>query len=201
MTETEEQNFDVEQTTVITWPPTPVADTTGVPSFLRTSLSPSQPAAMNQTQDATSISLHKILSLTSLYSERTARGRQGSVLLAILEVEGPDTVRVRKSSDAGRDVLVHKIILGNEGGSGDVADAWGALGVKRGDIIHLENLTLTCEPGRSIILTASPYNKPTAEICFRTMPYTRENNPAGPPARESDTFVKKVSALAHDQAR
>ncbi|KAG1827631.1 uncharacterized protein BJ212DRAFT_1572955, partial [Suillus subaureus] len=197
-----------EQTTVITWPPTPVADTTGVPSFLRTSQSQSQPATMDQTQETTSISLHKVSSLASLYSEKLARGRKVNILLATLEVEGPDTVRVKKGLDAGKEVSVLKMILGDEDGSvckltswRDVADAWGALGVKRGDIIYLES-TYRIAPAialrSSITLTASPYNKPTAEICFRTMPYTREDNRLRPDLRlgESDAAVKKVAALA-----
>lgn len=207
-----------EQTTVITWPPTPVADTTGVPSFLRTSQSQS---ALDQTQETTSvsysdassiarfphfqISLHKVSSLASLYRENIARGRKVNMLLATLEVEGPDTVRVKKGMDAGKEVSVLRMILGDEDGSvckltawRDVADAWGALGVKRGDIIYLENLAPTREPGSSITLTASPYNKPTAEICFRTMPYTREDNRLRPDLRlgKSDAAVKKVAALA-----
>ncbi|KAG2036520.1 hypothetical protein BDR03DRAFT_921475 [Suillus americanus] len=214
----------IEQTTVITWPPTPVANTTGVPSFLRTSQSQSQPATMDQTQETTSvsysdassiarfphfqISLHKVSSLASLYNEKLARGRKVNILLATLEVEGPDTVRVKKGLDAGKEVSVLKMILGDEDGSvckltawRDVADAWGALGVKRGDIIYLEStyhLAPTCEPGSSITLTASPYNKPTAEICFRSMPYTREDNRLRPDLRlgKSDAAVKKVAALA-----
>ncbi|KAG1841829.1 hypothetical protein F4604DRAFT_1597873 [Suillus subluteus] len=216
--------MQIEQTTVITWPPTPVADTTGVPSFLRPSQSQSQLATMDQTQETTSvsysdassiarfphfqISLHKVSSLASLYSEKLARGRKVNILLATLEVEGPDTVRVKKGLDAGKEVSVLKMILGDEDGSvckltawRDVADAWGALGVKRGDIIYLEStyhLVPTCEPGSSITLTASPYNKPTAEICFRTMPYTREDNRLRPDLRlgKSDAAVKKVAALA-----
>ncbi|KAG1742014.1 hypothetical protein EDB19DRAFT_692235 [Suillus lakei] len=212
-----------EQTTVITWPPTPVADTTDIPSFLRTpqSQSQSQLAAMNETQETTSvsysdassiahfphfqISLHNVSSLVSLYSEKIARGRKVNILLAILEMEGPDTVRVKNGPDAGKEVSVLKMILGDEDGSvckltawRDVADAWGALGIKRGDIIYLKNLAPTCEPGSSITLTASPYNKPTAEICFRTMPYTREDNRLRPDLRlgRSDAAVKKVAALA-----
>lgn len=212
-----------EQTTVITWPPTPVADTTGAPSFLRTSQSQSQSllAATYETQETTSvsysdassiarfphfqISLHKVSSLASLYSENIARGRKVNILLATLEVEGPDTVRVKKGPDAGKEISVLKMILGDEDGSvckltawRDVADAWGALGLKRGDIIYIENLAPTCEPGSSITLTASPYNKPTAEICFRTMPYTREDNRLRPDLRlgQSDAAVKKVAALA-----
>ncbi|KAG1725704.1 uncharacterized protein EDB91DRAFT_1265431 [Suillus paluster] len=209
-----------EETTVITWPPTPVANTTGAPSFLRTSQSQSL-VATYETQETTSvsysdassiarfphfqISLHKVSSLASLYSENMTRGRKVNILLATLEVEGPDIVHVKKGPDAGKEVSVLKMILGDEDGSvckltawRDVADAWGVLGVKRGDIIYLQNLTPSCEPGSSITFTASPYNKPTAEICFRTMPYTHEDNCLRPDLRlaQSDAAVKKVAALA-----
>ncbi|KAJ8583142.1 hypothetical protein M405DRAFT_749097 [Rhizopogon salebrosus TDB-379] len=212
-----------QQTTLISWPPTAAANTTGAPSFLRISQSQSQsqPAGTYETQETTSlsysdsssivrlphfqISLHKISSLTSIYSCNIARGTKVNVLLAALEVEGPDAVRVKKGLDAGKEVSILKMILGDEEGSvckltawRDIADAWGTLGVKRGDIIYLENLTPTCEPGSSITLTASPYNKPTAEICFRTMPYTYEDNRLRPDLRlgQSDAAVKKVAALA-----
>jgi len=149
-----------------------------------------------------------------------------NVLLAAIEVEGPDAVRIKKGSDAGKEVSVLKMILGDEESSvckltawRDVADSWGALGIKRGDIVYLEStctansiglgelmfpthhldLTPTCESGSSITLTASPYNKPTAEICFRTMPYTQEDNRLRPDLRlaQHDAAVKKVAALAH----
>ncbi|OAX38181.1 hypothetical protein K503DRAFT_800650 [Rhizopogon vinicolor AM-OR11-026] len=211
------------QTTMISWPPT-AANTTSAPSFLRISQSQpqSQPVGTYETQETTSlsysdassiarfphfqISLHKVSSLSSLYSCNVARGMKVNVLLAALEVEDPDAVRIKKGPDAGKEISVLKMILGDEGGSickltawRDVADAWGALGVKRGDIIYLENLTPTCEPGSSITLTASPYNKPTVEICFRTMPYTHEDNRLRPDLRlaQSDAAVKKVAALAH----
>ncbi|KIK38724.1 hypothetical protein CY34DRAFT_90459 [Suillus luteus UH-Slu-Lm8-n1] len=212
------QHLMNEQTTVITWPATP-ADTTGVPSFLRTSQSQSQSELLEPTQETTcysdassiarfphfQISLHKVSSLTSLYD---ARGRKVNVLLATLEVEGPDRVSVKKGPDAGKEVSILKMILGDEDGSvckltawRDVADAWGALGVKRGDIIYLErmcHLAATWEAGSSITLTASPYNKPTAEICFRSMPYTRDDNRLRPDLRlgNSDAAVKRVAALA-----
>jgi hypothetical protein len=74
-------------------------------------------------------------------------GRKVNALLATLEVEGPDTVHVKKGPDAGKEVSVLKMILGDEDGSvckltawREVADAWGALGVKRGDIIYLERM-------------------------------------------------------------
>lgn len=70
-----------------------------------------------------------------------------NVLLAALEVEGPDAVRVKKGLDAGKEVSILKMILGDEEGSvckltawRDIADAWGTLGVKRGDIIYLESM-------------------------------------------------------------
>ncbi|KAG2135183.1 uncharacterized protein EDB93DRAFT_1242573 [Suillus bovinus] len=191
---------DYEQTTVITWPPTPVADTTGVPSFLRISQSQSQSqlAAMDQTQETTSVSYSDASSIARFphFQINLHKGRKVNILLATLEVEGPDTVRVKKGPDAGKEVSVLKMILGDEDGSVCKLTAWRGRCRCLGCIGHLAP---TCEPGSSITLTASPYNKPTAEICFRTMPYTREDNRLRPDLRlgKSDAAVKKVAALAH----
>jgi hypothetical protein len=138
---------------------------------------------------------------------------------------------VKKGSDAGQQVSILKLILGDDQGSvckltawRDTADAWGGLGpspgLKRGDILYLEStLSLPCvfskshvlmhvclslvdlmatwETGSTITLTASPYNRPIIEICYRTMPYTHEDNRLRPDLRlgQSDAVVSKVAAL------
>jgi len=45
--------------------------------------------------------------------------------------------------------------------------------------------------------TASPYTKPTAEICYRTMPQTPRDGRLRPDLRlsESDVSVRRVAAL------
>ncbi|KIJ59715.1 hypothetical protein HYDPIDRAFT_140324 [Hydnomerulius pinastri MD-312] len=230
-----EDSQQQEQTTYVTWPPTAAGNTTGAPSFLRPSQS--QPQGTYETQesasfdfsDASSIarfpnfqfSLHKVTSLSSLYTAaKSGKGsRKVNVLLAALEVEGPDTIRIKKGFDAGKDVAILKMILGDEEGSickltawREIAEAWGgfgpAPGLKRGDILYLESteklmhvdmadVTASWETGSSITLTASPYNKPNAEICYRTMPYTHEDNLLRPDLRlgQSDAAVRKVAAL------
>ena len=55
----------------------------------------------------------------------------------------------------------------------------------------------TWETGSTVTLTASPYNRPITEICYRTMPYTCEDNRLRPDLRlgQSDVLVNKVAAL------
>ena len=73
-----------------------------------------------------------------------------NTLLAVLEVEGPDTIRIKKGADAGKEIAVLRLILGDEEGCickltawREVAETWGgiddAVGVKRGDILYLES--------------------------------------------------------------
>jgi hypothetical protein len=70
--------------------------------------------------------------------------------LAVLEVEGPDTVRLKKGKDAGKEVAILKMILGDEGGTickltawREVAERWGgqhdSVAVRRGDIVLIES--------------------------------------------------------------
>ncbi|KAH0826862.1 hypothetical protein J3R83DRAFT_4400 [Lanmaoa asiatica] len=157
-------------TTFVTWPPTPAADTTGAPSFLQPSGSRTfetqQTGSSIEYSDASSIarfpnfqfSLHKVTPLSALYiAAKSGRGsRKLNVLLAAFEVQGPDTVRVKKGPDAGQEVSILKLILGDDQGSvckltawRDTADAWGGLGpfpgLKRGDILYFEStLSLPC---------------------------------------------------------
>ncbi|KAG9313276.1 hypothetical protein JVU11DRAFT_5580 [Chiua virens] len=153
--------------TFLTWLPTPAENTTGAPSFLRPS--GSFPRGTYETQetgssieysDASSIarfpnfqfSLHKVTPLSSLYqAAKSGRGsRKVNVLLAALEVQGPDSVRVKKGPDAGKEVSVLKLILGDEQcfvckltAWRDTAEAWGGFGpspaLKRGDILYFES--------------------------------------------------------------
>lgn len=73
--------------------------------------------------------------------------------MAALEVEGPDTIRIKKGADAGKEVSILKMILADEEGSvckltawREVAESWGgaqdAHGVKRGDIVLIESASI-----------------------------------------------------------
>lgn len=164
-----------DQTTLFTWPPTAeernsrVNDT--LPSFLLDAASKSHHRTASrfygtqetqETQsydysDASSIgrfptfhfSLHSLTSISSL-SKPSVKGTKVSVLLAALEVEGPNTITIKKGADAGKEVSVLSMILGDADGSvckltawREIADAWGGAGdtvaVKRGDILFIES--------------------------------------------------------------
>ncbi|KAF8547910.1 hypothetical protein OG21DRAFT_1479362 [Imleria badia] len=152
-------------------PHIPTANTTGTPSFLRPSGSlPQRTYETLETgtsieySDASSIAsprpLHKVTLLSSLYiAAKSGRGsRKVNILLADLEVHGPDAILVKKCS-------VCKLIAWR-----DIADAWDGLGpspgLKRGDIVYFEstfslpNLMATWETGSIIRFTSSPYNRP-----------------------------------------
>ncbi|KAH6911075.1 hypothetical protein BKA70DRAFT_1370826 [Coprinopsis sp. MPI-PUGE-AT-0042] len=131
-----------------------------------------------------------------------------NLLLAVLEVEGPDFIRIKKGADAGKEVGILKLIMGDEGGNvckltawRDTAEEWGGLkdedGIKRGDIIHIENVLMACEAGMSPTLTASPNLKSKVTICYRTMPHAHEDGRLRPDLRlgDSDPCVRRVSAV------
>ncbi|KAL1716312.1 DHS-like NAD/FAD-binding domain-containing protein [Schizophyllum commune] len=106
--------------------------------------------------------------------------RRVTLLLAILEVDGPDSVRVKTGADAGKEVSVLRMVMGDEAGKvckltawREVADAWASAGVRRGDVVLLENVNAACEPGTAPSLTASPSVQSRLEICYRTMPTER----------------------------
>ena len=95
-------------------------------------------------------SLHNLISLSHITSSNRKVSSKVSILLGILEVDGPDVVKLRKGSDAGKEVAILKLILGAEDGSvcrltawREVAEEWGGDGtsppVKKGDIVLLES--------------------------------------------------------------
>ena len=67
------------------------------------------------------------------------------VVVAILEVEGPDSIRIKKGPDAGKEISILKVILGDEAGTvckltawRKVAETWGG-DMKRGDVVFIES--------------------------------------------------------------
>ena len=105
------------------------------------------------------------LSSLSLLAEGA---RKVNLLLAVLEVDGPDTIKIKNGRDAGKEVAILKLIVGDEEGRvgkltawREIAEIWGGslegtTAVKRGDVVLLEgtvvqilNLALTrLEPDR-----------------------------------------------------
>ena len=169
----------IDQTTVYTWPPTAdetgraqIIDDTFA-SFRLDKASKSELRRstqswyneMEETQDTQSydysdtssiahfpsfqFSLHSLTSLSSLRNSSGKGSRTVAVLLAVLEVEGPNTIKIKNGRDAGKEVSMLSLILGDENGVckltawREVADAWSgegdSPGVKRGDIIYIES--------------------------------------------------------------
>ena len=76
-----------------------------------------------------------------------------NLLVAVLEIDGPDTIRVKRGPDAGKEVSLLKMVLGDESGGPcrlsawrEVAEAWSGLSTtasaqstKKGDIVFLES--------------------------------------------------------------
>lgn len=102
-------------------------------------------------------SLHSLASPTQLAKQKVAGSMKISTLMAVLEVEGPDTIRIKQGRDAGKEVAILKMILGDEGGTickltawREVAERWGGqhgvVAVKRGDVVFIESayLLLSC---------------------------------------------------------
>ena len=90
--------------------------------------------------------LNSLFSLSLL----TEAARKVNLLLAVLEVDGPDMIRIKNGRDAGKEVAILKLIVGDEEGRvgkitawREIAEIWGGslegtTAVKRGDVILLE---------------------------------------------------------------
>jgi hypothetical protein len=95
-------------------------------------------------------------SLGTLSELAFAQGKT-CLLLAVLEVDGPDEVTVRRGPEAGRVVSVLRLIVGDEASTirkltawREVAEAWGgatqdAVGLRCGDVVYFES-TLQPQP-------------------------------------------------------
>ncbi|KAH9859021.1 hypothetical protein C2E23DRAFT_864776 [Lenzites betulinus] len=223
--------------------------TRGDITFLRASASPSHLHSQMETQetqetnsydysDASSIaqfpafhfSLHSLTPLGTLIEQAHAARSSSrvpprktslkvSVLAAVLEVDGPDTIRIKKGPDAGKEISLLKLILGDESGGicklaawRETAEDWAGLnpdvpapGLKKGDIVLLGNVLVAWEPEAAgtaaasipISLSASPQLKPTLEICYRTLPTALQDARFRPDLRLglSDAAVRKVASV------
>jgi hypothetical protein len=107
--------------------------------------------------------LHTLTSLSQLSENKFKGSIKVNVLLAVLEVEGPDTIRIKKGPEAGKEVAILKMILGDEEGTAckltawrEVAEEWGGSGktvaAKRGDIVHIESKRIPIEEGASRLI-------------------------------------------------
>ena len=164
--------------TFITWSPTPNrtkgASGSQVSSGLQEStMEETQETASHEYSDTSSIgrfphfsfNLHTLRLVKALVemakSSRTKGTLKVSVLMAVLEVEGPDAVTIRKGQHAGNQASILKMILGDGDGNvlkltawRDVAELWG-IGtdtqppIRRGDVVLFQSLSLVCFQGMS----------------------------------------------------
>jgi len=92
-------------------------------------------------------------SLATISELASAQGKT-CLLLAVLEIDGPDEVTVRRGPDAGRVVSVLRLIVGDEASTirkltawREVAETWGgttqdAVGLRCGDVVYFESTPL-----------------------------------------------------------
>ncbi|KAI0338287.1 hypothetical protein BDW22DRAFT_1363173 [Trametopsis cervina] len=176
-------------------------------------------------------SLHSLASLALLRKRPRATHKFGpggspsdskqkvNVLAAVLETEGPDTIRIKRGPDAGKEVSLLKMIIGDEDGEvcrltawREVAEHWGGTSltgtaIKRGDIVYLQNLLAATDATSStqstLSLTASPALNSSMLICYRTMPRAPDRDIGVNDERfrpdlrlgNSDATVRKVAAV------
>lgn len=118
-------------------------------------------------------------------------------------------VKIKNGRDAGKEVAILRMIVGDEEGRvgkltawREVAEMWGfgsetATAVKRGDVVLLENVNGSKEPQTSPSLTASPYLGTKLTICYRTLPRDDGDQRLRPDLRlgASDAAVRKVAGV------
>ncbi|KAI0280486.1 hypothetical protein BGY98DRAFT_1106770 [Russula aff. rugulosa BPL654] len=231
-----------DQTTLITWAGSTQPEDSTNRLLLRTSMASGGQSPSLWQHNNLETQLSAITTTSYVYSDTSSIGRfpnfqfslgtlselasaQGKtcLLLAVLEVEGPDEVTVRRGPDAGRVVSVLRLIVGDEASTirkltawREVAEAWGgatqdAVGIRCGDVVYFENVLATLMEDRgsggrpptsetnTAGITASLNLHSRAEICYRTMP--RTSVPADMQLRPdlrlgaSDAAVRRVAAV------
>lgn len=152
---------------VITWPPASPAEAAAVTSVDDLSRF-SETCDTDQTNDNTAIysdgssiscfpvfnfSLNTIASLFSIIQSRKVGtpSTKVTLLLGVLEVDGPSYVTIKTGIHAGSEVGLLKLIVGDEQGAmckavawRETADVWGGIknepALKRGDIVLFERM-------------------------------------------------------------
>jgi hypothetical protein len=93
------------------------------------------------------IPLHRATTLRSVLQGRAPRNaefRKISTLVGVIDIDGPDLVRIKKGKDAGKEIGILKIIMADADGSivrltiwRMLAHAWGET-IRRGDVVFFE---------------------------------------------------------------
>ncbi|KAG8895941.1 hypothetical protein FRB99_000254 [Tulasnella sp. 403] len=151
-------------------------------------------------------SLHRLSSLSLLLAAdmRRKHRRVVCLLLAILEVDGPNVIKTKTGIQMG----MLKLIVADESGAvaklvvwRDLAFTWaggGALGTfRKGDVVLFENIVVAYAPPAKPTLSASPNERSAMTICYRTLPLTRDDRQYRPDLRlaQSDKALRKVAKV------
>ncbi|KAG8931238.1 hypothetical protein FRC02_003012 [Tulasnella sp. 418] len=152
-------------------------------------------------------SLHKLSSLGTVLKAPVRRKERKivSLLVAVLEVDGPVSITTR----AGVEMALLKLVVGDEAGAiakitvwRETAEQWGGSeygegGLKRGDVVLLENIAVNYAPPAPPNLSASPTEKSTHTICYRTLPTLASDRQYRPDLRLgiTDSAIRKVSIV------
>ncbi|KAF8590224.1 hypothetical protein K439DRAFT_1628115 [Ramaria rubella] len=136
-----------------------------------------------------------------------------TLLLGVLEVDGPSYVTVKTGAQAGSEIGLLKLIVGDENSAvcklvawRETAEVWGGAesepGLKRGDIVLFENVLISRIPSlpeknARLQITASPGLNSQAQICYRTLPYSHTDTKLRSDLRlaASVACVRKVEEL------
>jgi hypothetical protein len=132
-------------------------------------------------------------SVGNLSELASAQGKT-CLLLAVLEVDGPDEVTVRRGPDAGSVVSVLRLIVGDEVSTirkltawREVAEAWGgatqdAVGIRCGDVVYFESTPLRPLDSSRVLLNLIPIDVLATLMEDRggdRAPTSEANTPAG----------------------
>ncbi|KLO04947.1 hypothetical protein SCHPADRAFT_840002 [Schizopora paradoxa] len=109
------------------------------------------------------INLNAISTISSLAILRPTESKKVNLLVVVMEVEGPESIRIKKGKDAGKEIGLLKLIVsdGDDEGSfckitawRETADDWGGVmpdpslrrtssdneAINRGDVVYFENI-------------------------------------------------------------
>ncbi|KAF9514919.1 hypothetical protein BS47DRAFT_1342527 [Hydnum rufescens UP504] len=166
-------------------------------------------------------SLHELVNLSALMSERNIQRNQGaaaarkmtklSFLAGVLEVDGPDVVELKRGPDAGMEVALLKLIVGDDRGSiikitawRQTAEEWAGSdeanhpAIKKGDIVCFKNVWFCEAPPDVPTVTANPKIRSSHEICYRSLPVVPADRRFTPDLRlgRGDAAVRRVADMA-----
>ncbi|KAG8764713.1 hypothetical protein FRC12_007930 [Ceratobasidium sp. 428] len=182
------------------------------PTFIRTF--PTNTLDQSESLDTDSSSVinfptfhFSLRALTPLRVALTPAGR-GSVrvtlLVAVLEVDGPDPITTK----GGQETHLLRLVVGEDDGSvgklaawGDTALEWGGAhrmpGLRRGDVVLLSDIQVTSAPPDPPTLSASPRYSSGIQLCYRTVSRTDADQRLRPDLRlgQADACVRRVAAF------